>query len=129
LLGSIITSVPGSSEYFLGGTIAYCNGSKEDLLGVPKAVMIDKGAVSEETAVGMAAGVRKMFGSDVSVSITGIAGPGGGTAAKPVGAVWIGVSAKSGTFARRFNFEGSRDEIRKSAADAAITLLIGTIET
>ena len=128
MLGSIITSVPGSSEYFLGGTITYSNGSKEDLLMVPETTIAEKGAVSEETAVGMAAGVRKMFGSDLSLSITGIAGPGGGTADKPVGTVWIGVSSKNGTFARKFVFEGNRDEVRISAVNAAITLLIGTIE-
>jgi PncC family amidohydrolase len=128
LLGSIITSVPGSSGYFLGGAVTYSNGSKEDLLGVPKAVMIGNGAVSEETAVEMAVGVRKMFGSDLALSITGIAGPEGGTASKPVGTVWIGVSTGDGTFARRFGFSGSRDEIRLSAAEAAIKLLIEATE-
>jgi PncC family amidohydrolase len=127
MLGSAITSVPGISEFFLGGTVVYCNDSKESLLGVPKSVMIKNGAVSEETAVCMAEGARKLFDSDVSISVTGIAGPGGGTAAKPVGLVWIGISTKNGTFARRFDFGGSRNDVRAAAACAALELIIETI--
>ena len=129
MLESMITSVPGSSRYFLGGAVTYCNESKEDILKVPKEVLIKNGAVSEETAVAMAAGVMGLFGSDVSVSITGIAGPGGGSAAKPVGLVWIGISTKNTTFARKFNFDGDRETVRTYAAKAALTLLIETIGT
>lgn len=127
MLGSAITSVPGSSKYFLGGVIAYSNDPKEHVLGIPKPVMVKNGAVSEETAAGMAAGVRELFGSDISASVTGIAGPGGGTDAKPVGLVWIGISSENGTFAKKFMFSGNRDDIRASAADAAIRLLIDTV--
>ncbi|MCL2032746.1 MAG: CinA family protein [Methanomassiliicoccaceae archaeon] len=127
MLGSVITSVPGSSRYFLGGAITYGNESKEDLLNVKKATMIENGSVSGKTAVEMAEGARELFGSDVAVSVTGIAGPEGGTAAKPVGLVWIGISSENGSFARKFNFDGSREEIRTSAVNAAIQLLIGTL--
>ena len=127
MLGSVITSVPGSSEYFLGGVVSYSNDSKEKLLGVPKQTMVTHGSVSEETAVEMAVCTRGLFCSDVSVSVTGIAGPGGGSAEKPVGLVWIGVSTKRGTFAKRFNFEGDRDSVRISTVTAAIELVIGAV--
>jgi len=90
--------------------------------------MMEHGAVSEKTAVEMASGVRSIFGSDVSISVTGIAGPGGGTDAKPVGLVWIGISTKETTYAIRFNFGGSRKEVQSSAADAALLLLIDAIK-
>jgi len=89
--------------------------------------MVKNGSVSEETAVEMAAGARKLFDSDVSVSVTGIAGPDGGSASKPVGLVWIGVSTMNGTFAKRFNFEGGRDSVRISAVDTAIALLTNAV--
>jgi PncC family amidohydrolase len=127
MLGSAITSVPGSSEYFLGGIVSYSNDSKEKLLGVPKQTMVTHGSVSEETAVEMAVCARGLFCSDVSVSVTGIAGPGGGSAEKPVGLVWIGVSTKRGTFAKRFNFEGDRDSVRISTVTAAIELVISAV--
>ena len=107
--------------------VAYSNEAKENILKVPKATMIDNGAVSKETAEAMASGARELFGADVSVSVTGIAGPGGGTDAKPVGLVWVGVSTKDGTFAKKFNFEGNRERIRKSAVESALKLLIETI--
>jgi PncC family amidohydrolase len=129
MLGSVITSVPGSGKYFLGGVVAYSNESKEDVVNVPRMVMIVNGAVSEEAAVHMASGVRSVFNSDVSISITGIAGPDGGTATKPVGLVWIGISTKHGTFAKKFNFEGNREDIRKSAVRKAMGLLLKTIDT
>lgn len=129
MLGSVITSVPGSSGYFLGGAVTYSNDSKEDVLKVPGSVIVENGAVSEDTAISMAAGVKDLFGSDLSISITGIAGPGGGTDAKPVGLVWIGISAKDGTFARKFNFKGKRDDVRNSAVDASIRLLIDSLKT
>jgi PncC family amidohydrolase len=123
MLSSHITSVPGSSTYFLGGAVTYSNESKENILNVPSLVITENGAVSEETACGMAEGVRKLVGSDISVSITGIAGPDGGTAEKPVGLVWIGISAEKKTYAKRFVFDGDRENIRKSAVSAAMRLL------
>jgi PncC family amidohydrolase len=124
MLGAAITSVPGSSKCFLGGAVTYSNDSKEDLLDVLKSTMVEHGSVSEETAIEMAAGARTLFGSDVAASITGVAGPGGGTAAKPVGLVWIGISSEKGTFARKFKFDGNREKVRASAVDAAVGLLI-----
>ena len=128
MLGSEITSIPGSGKYFLGGVVTYSNESKEDLLFVPHKVLTINGAVSEETAVHMASGVREIFDSDVSISITGIAGPDGGTFAKPVGLVWIGISTEERTFAKKFNFKGNRDDIRKSAVKEAMKLLLDSID-
>ena len=127
LLGSILTSVPGSSVYFLGGAITYSNELKEKLLGVDRLTLIRHGAVSEICALEMASGARNAFGSDISISITGIAGPGGGTETKPVGLVWMGISAERRTFAKKYNFSGDRESIRKQAADAAVRLLINSI--
>ncbi|AIZ56177.1 putative competence-damage inducible protein [Candidatus Methanoplasma termitum] len=127
LLGAAITSVPGSSEYFFGGVVTYSNDSKENILKVQKSSMMMNGAVSKETAESMASGVRELFGTDIAISITGIAGPGGGTDVKPVGLVWMGVSTKDGNFAKKFNFKGNRDKIRSSAVDSALRLLIETI--
>lgn len=124
MLGSMITSVPGSSRYFLGGVVTYSNDAKECVIKVQKQTMIKNGAVSEETATEMATGTRKLFNSDIAVSITGIAGPDGGSAAKPVGLVWIGISTENGTFAKKFNFDGGRDSIRFGASNAAIRLII-----
>jgi PncC family amidohydrolase len=129
MLGSIITSFPGSSVYFLGGVVSYSNSAKENILGVSKEVMMEKGAVSREVAVEMAEGVRRLFGSDVSLSITGIAGPGGGTAEKPVGLVWMGISWKGGTAAMRFDFTGDRDAVRKNSTDAAVRVIADLVET
>ena len=122
LLGERLTNIPGSSEVFLGGVIAYHNDLKRNLLGV-RAEDIDRhGAVSEEVAVQMAAGVREKLGADVGVSVTGIAGPGGGTPEKPVGLVWIAVNA-SEVKARRFHVGGDRAEIRQRAAQAALEMV------
>ena len=123
LVGHRITNVPGSSEYFLGGVISYSNEAKQELLGVGDQILIDHGAVSRETVEEMAAGVRTRFGADISVSISGIAGPGGGTDEKPVGLVWIGLSSPEGGSTRRFVFEGGRQEIKAQAAEAALQLL------
>ncbi|GMR05357.1 MAG: hypothetical protein BMS9Abin24_166 [Thermodesulfobacteriota bacterium] len=123
LLGSMITGVPGSSEYFTGGVIAYSNEVKKRLLGVEAATLEKYGAVSSRTAKEMAEGVRRRLRADAGVSITGIAGPGGGTARKPVGTVYIGVSTSKRTRVKKFYFEGSRKAVRKASALAAIGLL------
>ena len=122
MLGERLTSIPGSSDVFLGGVIAYHNDVKRNLLGV-RAVDIEQyGAVSEEVAVQMASGVRQKLGADVGISVTGIAGPGGGTAEKPVGLVWVAVHA-SEVKARRFLVVGDRAEIRQRAAQAALDMV------
>lgn len=107
-IASMITSVPGSSEYFLGSVVSYANSVKTDVLGVPSAIIKEYGAVSEECVKAMAEGVRKVTGSDFSVATSGIAGPGGGSTDKPVGTVWIGISSEKGTEAFRCQFRGDR---------------------
>jgi nicotinamide-nucleotide amidase len=122
LLGERLTNIPGSSDVFLGGIIAYHNDVKRDLLGVRVGDMQRYGAVSEEVAMQMASGVREKLGADVGVSVTGIAGPGGGTPEKPVGLVWVAVHA-SEIKARRFHVGGDRAEIRQRAAQAALEMV------
>ena len=122
LLGARLTAVPGSSDVFVGGVIAYDNSVKREQLGVPDAELRDHGAVSEAVVRRMAAGARERFGVDLGIAITGVAGPGGGTPEKPVGTVWIAADIRGTIFARRLNLIGDRDEIRQRAAQAALDL-------
>jgi nicotinamide-nucleotide amidase len=122
MLGERITSIPGSSDVFLGGVVAYHNDVKRNLLGVRSEDIERFGAVSEEVARQMATGVRERLGANVGVSVTGIAGPGGGTPEKPVGLIWIAVHA-SEVKARRFHVGGDRTEIRQRAAQAALEMV------
>ncbi|MBP5397987.1 MAG: CinA family protein [Bacteroidales bacterium] len=109
-ISRLITSVPGASEYYLGGVTSYANSVKENVLGVPEPVIARYGAVSSECVAEMADGVRRLTGSDVSVATSGIAGPGGGTIEKPVGLVWIGVSSPRGT--RTLTYQGCTERER-----------------
>jgi nicotinamide-nucleotide amidase len=119
MLGARITAIPGSSDVFIGGVLAYENSTKIDLLGVDPADVETHGAVSEAVAVAMARGVRLRLSADIGISITGIAGPGGGTAEKPVGTVWIALDGRvSG--ARGLRLIGDRAEIRQRSAQAAL---------
>ncbi len=122
-LGRAITEIPGASEVFLGGVIAYADALKVSILGVPAAVLERHGAVSEETALSMAAGVRARADADWAVSITGIAGPGGGTVAKPVGTVWVGVAGPDGLSACGHLLTGDREAIRSACVEAALECL------
>ena len=122
MLGERLTNIPGSSEVFLGGVIAYHNDVKKELLGVTADALEKHGAVSEQVALQMAAGIRERTGADVGVSVTGIAGPGGGTPEKPVGLIWVAVNA-SDAKARRFHVGGDRAEIRQRAAQAALEMV------
>jgi nicotinamide-nucleotide amidase len=122
MLGERITSIPGSSNVFLGGVIAYHDDVKRNALGVRAEDIERYGAVSEEVALQMASGVRERMGADVGVSVTGIAGPGGGTPEKPVGLVWIAVRGTEAR-ARRFHLVGDRAEIRQRAAQAALEMV------
>ena len=122
LLGERITNIPGSSEVFLGGVIAYHNDVKRDWLGVPAEDLARFGAVSEEVVLKMATGVRAKMGAGIGIAITGVAGPGGGTPEKPVGLVWIAVAAAEAR-ARRFQMIGDRAEIRERAAQAALEMV------
>jgi len=122
MLGERITSIPGSSDVFLGGVIAYDNDVKVKALGVPAEDIEQHGAVSEQVALRMASGIRQKMGADVGISVTGIAGPGGGTPEKPVGLVWIAVH-RFDAKARRFHLVGDRAEIRQRAAQAALEIM------
>jgi nicotinamide-nucleotide amidase len=122
MLGERLTNIPGSSDVFLGGVIAYHNDVKKDLLGVTANDLEKHGAVSEAVALQMAAGIRERTGADVGVSVTGIAGPGGGTPEKPVGLMWVAVHASEAK-ARRFHVGGDRAEIRQRAAQAALEMV------
>jgi len=128
LLGGEFTSIPGSSAYFLGGVIAYSNSIKERILEVKHNTLSEHGAVSRETALEMAANVRNIFGSDYGISITGIAGPGGGTPEKPVGTVWIGLSSARGIQAEKFTFGTDREINRQRAIGSALNLLLQEIK-
>ncbi|MCX6356774.1 MAG: nicotinamide-nucleotide amidohydrolase family protein [Candidatus Aureabacteria bacterium] len=127
LLGHLLTNIPGSSNYFLGGIIAYSNAAKIKLLGVSPRTLAVKGAVSAETASEMAAGARRAFHADVALSITGIAGPGGGTREKPVGLVYIGLADRHTRFAGQYKFSGGRTCVKDRAARAALRLLMDFI--
>lgn len=128
MLGERITSVPGSSDVFIGGVIAYHNDVKRDSLGVRQGDLDAFGAVSEKVAMQMATAVRERMGADIGVSITGVAGPGGGSAEKPVGLVWIGVHASERT-TRRIHTGGDRGEIRQRAVQAALEMVRRMLET
>jgi nicotinamide-nucleotide amidase len=123
LVGARLTEIPGSSDVFIGGVIAYANGPKAELLGVPEAVLAEHGAVSEPVARAMAVGAAQRFGADAAVSVTGVAGPGGGTPSKPVGTVWFGSVLREVVESHRILFTGSRHDIRARAAQAALMLL------
>lgn len=123
LVGGAVTSVAGSSEVFLGGIISYANEVKMNVLGVPKEVLDTVGAVSRECAAAMAEGARRLTGADVAVSTTGIAGPGGGSAEKPVGLVWFGIATAEGTRTEKAIFRGDRAGIRENAVTHALGML------
>ena len=123
LVAARLTSVPGSSDAFLGGVVAYENEVKARALGVPEALLERHGAVSAEAAEAMAGGARERLGAHVAVSVTGVAGPGGGTPEKPVGLVFLHAQGPDGSLARRLDFPGDRDAIRGRATVAALHLV------
>ncbi|MBC7220476.1 nicotinamide-nucleotide amidohydrolase family protein [Candidatus Bipolaricaulota bacterium] len=124
LLAQRITDVPGASAYFRGGIVAYSNDVKEQLLGVPRAILAAHGAVSALCAQAMAEGAQVRLHADFALATTGIAGPSGGTAAKPVGLVYIALSSPEGVEVEEHRFHGSRREIRWTASEAALALLL-----
>jgi nicotinamide-nucleotide amidase len=123
LIGHRLTEVPGASDYFLGGVVSYSNDAKHDLLRVPEAVLARHGAVSPETARDMARGVRAVFGADLGLAVTGIAGPTGGSPDKPVGTVYLGLATAQGEDVWRYQFHGSRAEIKTLTAETALDRL------
>ncbi|MHB8780630.1 MAG: competence/damage-inducible protein A [Candidatus Geothermincolia bacterium] len=123
MIGEALTRVPGSGDYFLGSVVCYSNLSKQELLGVPEGVLAEHGAVSAEVAAAMASGARGRFGSDIAISATGIAGPGGGTKEKPVGTVWLGLAAGEKTETRRILIPLAREGVRELTTTIILALL------
>ena len=123
LLGHLLTNVPGSSTYYVGGVVSYAYDAKVRLLGVSWKTLERHGAVSQEVVLEMAGGVRQVMGADVGLSVSGIAGPGGGTPEKPVGLTWMGLSAPDGEWARQMMAQGERAENKQQAAQQALQLL------
>jgi nicotinamide-nucleotide amidase len=123
LLGTRLTSVPGSSDVYLGGVVSYADAAKGALLGVPDSLVAAHGAVSAQTAAAMAAGVRETLGADAAVAVTGIAGPGGGTAEKPVGLVFLHALTPEAAEAVALRLPGDREAVRSRAAASAFHLL------
>lgn len=124
LIGDRITDLPGSSEYFWGSVVAYAYEAKVALLKVSWDTLNTFGAVSRETILEMARGARKALGTDLALSVSGIAGPGGATDEKPVGTTWVGLVAADGEWTRHFVFSGDRLQNKSSAAEAALQLLL-----
>jgi PncC family amidohydrolase len=128
LIGHLITEVPGSSTYFVGGFITYSDDLKREAVGVPHDVLAAHGAVSAQVAMAMATGGRARTGADLAVSVTGIAGPDGGTAAKPVGLTYVAVADGLGVAVRRHLWSGDRAENKRRSAAAALDLLLERVE-
>lgn len=124
LIASHITDVAGSSAYFMGSVVAYAYEAKEGLLNVPHDLLLQYGAVSEPIARSLAKNARLKFGADLAIGITGIMGPGGATATKPVGLTYIALSARDAEWCRHFVWTGNRLENKQSAAHAALEMLV-----
>jgi PncC family amidohydrolase len=124
LIGHLLTNVPGISRYYMGSVTAYANEAKVRLLGVCQETLEVHGAVSSEIVIEMARGVRTAFGADIGISVSGIAGPGGGTPEKPVGTVWIGLSTRSEEYSRHYLWSGDRLAVKDQTARAALNLLV-----
>jgi PncC family amidohydrolase len=128
LIAHRLTNVPGSSAYFLGGVVAYNNEVKLHVLGVRLETILDHGAVSQACVLEMAQGARRSMGAELGLSVSGIAGPGGGTPEKPVGLVWTGLSSPQEDQALRFQLGGDRISIKDKATDAAIQSLLDLLK-
>lgn len=128
LISHRITDVPGSSEYFLGGIVAYAYEAKASLLGVSWDTLNTKGAVSRETVLEMARGARQALNADIAVSVSGIAGPAGGTPEKPVGFTWLGLVTPTGEWARHFIWDGDREQNKRYSCDAALQFVLDYME-
>lgn len=124
LISFLLTHHPGSSAYYLGGIVAYSDETKVRFAGVDRALLLSKGAVSEGVARELAEGIRERTGSDIGIGVTGIAGPGGGTAEKPVGLVYVGISHAGGTRVERLEIDGGRARVRDETAERVLDLLL-----
>jgi len=123
LISHLITNVPGSSDYYKGSITAYSNETKVKVVGVKADTINEYGAVSHQVAEEMAQGGRKVLAVDICLADTGIAGPGGATPGKPVGLFYIGLSHQAGTYSQEHHFQGSREQNKKAAAEAALAWL------
>ena len=123
LIGHRITQIPGASDYFLGGIVAYSNRAKEQILGVQAKTLEAHGAVSEATAIEMAQGARRLFSSDLGLSVTGIAGPSSDSSEKPIGLTWIAVSTAKGAWSQSHRWGGDRTTNKEQSASAALHFL------
>jgi len=128
LISSRITDIAGSSDYFEAGTVVYSNRAKQSFLSVPAEILEKYGAVSRETAEKMAEGVRAKTGADIGLSVTGIAGPTGGSAEKPVGTVYVGLATDQRLFFRKFQFKGERLAIKEQTSNEALQFVIDLLE-
>ena len=128
LLGHSITNIPGSSQYYQGGVISYSNDLKMQLLGVTEETLLRHGAVSEETAREMADGLKRAVKADICIATTGIAGPGGGTAEKPVGLVYIALSANKNKRVNKYIFKGTRVENKRNTCKSAFKMVLNYLE-
>jgi PncC family amidohydrolase len=128
LVAAAITDVAGSSGYFLGGVVSYADEAKRALLDVPAEMLAAHGAVSAQVARSMALGARTRFGASLAVSVTGVAGPDGGSAEKPVGLTYVGVADAHGADVRRFSWSGDRVANRRASTIAALELLVERAE-
>ena len=129
LISAAVTDISGASAVFWGGIVSYDNRVKENLLGVEHETLVTLGAVSAKTAEQMAVGAVRALSVDFAVSVTGIAGPGGGTPEKPVGLVYIAVASTKGVITVKENhFKGEREEVRRQTVETALSMLISAIE-
>jgi PncC family amidohydrolase len=128
LVGHLITETPGSSAYFLGGVVTYSDELKRELVGVPGEVLAAHGAVSAQTAVAMATGGRTRTGAHMAGAVTGIAGPDGGSAQKPVGLTYVAVADATGSAVRRHLWSGDRSDNKRASAEALLELLLERID-
>ena len=123
-IGAAITDIPGASDVYRGGVICYTNAVKIRMLGVSAAVLATQGAICGEVASQMATGVRALIGTDVAISVTGLAGPGGDEFGNPVGTIYIGYADESSVDVRKFLFIGDRDRVRQQTVAAALQLIL-----
>ena len=128
LVSDRITNIPGSSDYFMGAIVAYAYEAKVHLLGVKWDTLTAYGAVSKEVVLEMARGARKALETDIAVSVSGIAGPGGETDEKPVGTTWVGLSTPDGEWSRQCRWNGDRIENKASSAQAVLEILLDYLE-
>ena len=129
LISHLITNVPGSSDYFEYGVVAYSNSAKMQILGVSKIIIESFGAVSSECARAMAEGIKRISGCDLGLAVTGIAGPGGGIPSKPVGLVFMGLATQKSTTVKEFRFSGSRLDNKEQTARQALGIVMEHLDT